>query len=293
MATDWIPKDEIDERGALGRYRVRARLDEDGVELTREEHATRATWSDVLGIIVLGPSAYVLVPRAPPRPPWIEVRLSMLDPSLREGGLEGFAARVRERVGQRGYRDAKPRGPAMDAATLMARVMDKSAIRGALEVPVGRGAQDTRSDAKRLVDSGIGAGTGGVGGGYVGMLVGALAAGGLGLPLEVGGWVGGVLGTVGAAAVGGVLGFRRMRTSLRGRVMVLTPDGCVIGFPGAPRAFVWGDLQSFRIEREDGHAFLVVSGIHGDVLGRIDGLWFGAPLELIHAVAEAYRARQG
>jgi hypothetical protein len=293
MATDWIAKDEIDERGALGRYRVRASLDEEGLELTREEQATRATWSDVLGVIVLGTSAYVLVPREPPRPPWIEVRLSMLDPSLKGGGVAGFAGRVRERVGQRGYRDAKPRAPAMDAATLMSRVMEKRAIRGALEVPIGRGAQDTRSDAKRLVDSGIGAGTGGAGGGYVGMLFGAIAAGGIGLPIEAGAWAGAVLGGLGAAALGGVLGFRRLRTSLRGRVMVLTPDGCVIGFPGGPRAFAWSELQSFRIDREDGHAFLVVCGADGEMLGRIDGLWFGAPLELIHAVAEAYRARQG
>ena len=293
MATDWIAKDEIDERGALGRFRVHASLDEEGLELAREGHTTRATWSDVLSVIVLGPSAYVLVPRAPPRPPWIEVRLSMLDPGLREGGLEAFADRVRERVGQRGYRDAKPRAPAMDAATLMTRVLEKTAIRGALEVPVGHGSGDTRSDARRMVDGGIGVSTGGFGGGYVGMLIGALIGGGLGVPITIAATAGAVLGALGAGTLGGSLGFRRLRTRRRGRVLVLTPDGCVIGFPSGPLAFAWSELQSFRIEREDGHAFLAVSGADGESLGRVDGLWFGAPLELIHAVAEAYRARQG
>lgn len=288
MSDGWLQRDEVDETGLLGRRRARVSLGEDGVWLARDEERSRAGWGQILGVVVLPPICYVLVPRVPPRAPWFAVQLSMIDPELREGGVAAFADRVRQRAGQRGYRDGRPRAPAMDSETLLSRVLARDAVRGALEVPVGHGFLDTRSQARRIVDGVIGVGGGGWGGGYFSALMGAIFTGELGLPPEVIAVVA-ALGGIGGAALGGVLGYRRMRTGRKGRVLVLAPDGCVVGFPGGPRAFAWSDLEGFSIDEDSDGEHLVFSRADGEELGRIHALWFGAPLELILAVSEAYR----
>jgi hypothetical protein len=82
-------------------------------------------------------------------------------------------------------------------------------------------------------------------------------------------------------------------------VLALAPDGLVIGLPNGVRAYPWTAIGRFLVEvrrvfvrgraRNDPH--LVVHGEDGRLIGALHGEWFDRPLELIIAVAEAYRSR--
>jgi hypothetical protein len=90
---------------------------------------------------------------------------------------------------------------------------------------------------------------------------------------------------------------RKRRT--RPRVLVLAPDGCVVGLPSGPRAFSWPEVARFEAGAQPmpqkplgpARPCLDVYLQGGECAGRIDGAWFAEPLELIVAVAEAYRVR--
>jgi hypothetical protein len=93
---------------------------------------------------------------------------------------------------------------------------------------------------------------------------------------------GGVLG----AALGAAGGLALTR-GLRGRVLVLAPDGAVVGFSTGIEVVAWASVGAFVARQGQ----LGVLDAQGAVRGVIDATWFTRPLALIVAVAETYRRR--
>jgi hypothetical protein len=241
-------------------------------------------WDQVFGVALMpieAPTkAFLLVPRKPPEPPWIEVSPADLPEDVSD--LETLAVRIRARVQQSGYRDRGPQRPMLPPDQLMEKVLAREDVPGALEIPVGAGPGGWWRRGVDLLASGSA-------GGLLGLYGGALTGSAM-LAVVIAG---------AGAAVGAALpmAFARNWRSLRGRskrprVLVLAPDGCVVGLPTGPEAFAWSDIGGFQ-EALDGRVRrLEVRRRDGSIAGSIDAAWFGAPLELITAVAQAYLDRQ-
>lgn len=267
-------------------------LTANGVTFIQSGTSFDATWDQVFGVALVPAEApkraFVLVPRKPPDPPWFEIRPQDLPTGVTD--LDALATQVRSRIAQRGYRDMGPRRPLLEADALMQRVLERGDLPGALEVPVGAGPGGWWRRSLDLFAAGSA-------GGLAGLYAGALT----GIPLVA----------VGAAAAGVVVGasvpvalasnWRSIRLrSRKPRVLVLAPDGCVVGLPQGPRAFNWPSVGEFREsnhqppgrENSPPRRCLQLVLADGLVAGKIDAAWFAEPLELIVAVAEAYRKRQ-
>lgn len=230
-------------------------------------------WSKVFGAVMLDKSAYVLCERRPPLPPWV----SVAGGSERElAELASLVSSVRARVQERGYRQAKQQP--MPLQELETKVLRGEHVPGALEVPIGPGPQRLSRMMQRVTIAGAGATLVGLVGGVA---VGAIAA-------------------LGALGVGVAVPHVRRRRNKRGRrVLVLTPHGCVVGLPTGARAFGYDEIGAFELVERNPRAMnassrgasLKISQAGGGTIGVLDGRWFGAPLPLIVAVAEAYRRR--
>ena len=266
-------------------------MDGAGVSYQRLGTHVRARWDQVLGVVALPTAAprraYLLLPRQPPAPPWVELGPRELPEgfSADAAGLAGFARQVRERSAHRDYR-AGARGPPLAPDALMERVLAREDVPGALAVPVGAGPGGWW---RRSLDLIAGGSAGGLFGLYAGMLSGNPA-----VALSVAA-AGAAAGATLPVAASKSVGFRRRNR--RPRVLVLAPDGCVVGLPTGPRPFAWPTIAAFRAGEHQlpGRAArpcLEVELAGGHVAGRIDATWFGDPLELIVSVAEAYRKRQ-
>lgn len=263
-----------------------------GAAFTEAGNLYEATWDQVFGVALVPSStpkrAFILVPRKPPQPPWFEIRGPDLPDEV--ASLDALADLVRNRVAQRGYRDMGPRRPLLDADALMQRVLQRGDVPGALEVPVGAGPGGWW---RRSLDLFAAGSAGGLAGLYAGALTGNPA-------LAIGAATAGVV--VGASVpVAMASNWRSVRLRARKpRVLVLAPDGCVVGLPQGPRAFSWPDIAAFQEsthqppgrEKSAPRRCLQLVLANGMVAGRIDAAWFAEPLELIVAVAEAYRKRQ-
>lgn len=277
-------------------------LDAEGIAAEEGGVLARARWDEVFGLALVPAAAprrlYVLLPRPPPAPPWIEVRPEMVPPDLAgDGDLGALAARLRARIEGQGYRAAPRVGPRRTPSELLRGVLAREPIPGEVTVPLGRGPTGLAARAALLV------GASGVGG-VAGLALGALAVGS-------GPFV------AGAAAVGAVAGtavplfsspaFEALRRP-RARVLVLCPDGCVVGLSDGVRAFAWEEVAGFREGAYLARGLFptrracleIAGGPDGDagaegvpVLGRVDAAWFGRPLPLVVSVAEAYRRRWG
>ncbi|MEO0323442.1 MAG: hypothetical protein AAF447_10830 [Myxococcota bacterium] len=267
-------------------------LDGGGVAYQRLGTHVRARWDQVLGVVALPADAprraFLLLPRRPPAPPWVELGPRELPAGFNpdEKGFERFVRVVRERSAHRDYR-AGTRGAQLSPETLMDRVLARTEVPGALEVPVGAGPGGWW---RRSLDLIAGGSAGGLFGLYAGMLTGAGA-----VALGVAAAAGAAAGATLPVAASKSFGFRRR--SRRPRVLVLAPDGCVVGLPTGPRAYGWGQIGAFRAGEHQlpglrPRLCLEVELASGQVAGRIDASWFGDPLELIVSVAEAYRKRQ-
>jgi hypothetical protein len=231
-------------------------------------------WSMVFGAVMLEKRAYVLCERRAPLPPWICVTGNS-DQDL--AALQSLVESVRARVQERGYRQAKQQP--MPRQELEAKVLRGEYIPGALEVPIGPGPGRLSRVAQRVTMAGAGATIVGLAGGVA---VGAIAA-------------------LGALGIGVAMPHIRRRGSKRGRrVLVLTPHGCVVGLPTGPRVFGYDEIGAFELVqrnslaihvRDGRRASLKITRATGGTIGVLDGRWFGAPLPLIVAVAEAYRIR--
>ncbi len=242
-----------------------------------------ARWDQVFGVALMPTDApkkaFVLVPREPPRPPWIEVGPDDLPEGVAD--LQTLESRIRARVDQSGYRDRGLQRPMLPSDQLMQKVLAREDVPGALEVPVGAGPGGWW---RRGVDV-LAAGSAG---GLLGLYGGALSGSAL-IAVAV----------AGASAVVGAslpMAFARnwrslSRRSKRPRVLVLAPDGCVVGLPTGPESFTWSEIGGFQHAGEGSGRRLEVRRRGGEVAGSIDAAWFGAPLELITAVAQAYLNR--
>lgn len=242
-----------------------------------------APWSLVFGVVEESRfgsrRVLVLLPRKAPNPPWVEVR----EGNLPEGftSLDELVSAVEERSARQSYRSTANTEPAMGPEELFEAILQRQEVPGAMEIPVGAGPGGI---AERFLEMA----TGGVVGGIAGLITGGI------LFTSIAGPIAGVGAAAGAIAPTFFskrwAGSRHKRQPAR--VLVLAPDGCVVGLPSGPAAFSWNQVSGFAVARSArGRQQLELNSSTGELLGAIDSAWFGAPLPRIVAIAEAYRSR--
>lgn len=244
-----------------------------------------APWDLVFGVALVPTdaphTAYVLMPRKPPAPPWFAVRADDLPDGI---DLQTFGKQVRQRTAAAGYRGRVASAPKLPPAALLERVLDRGEVPGALEVPIGVGPGGWARRALDVTGTGV---VGGLLGLYVGIFGGPVSAA-IGASV---GFASGAAIPVGFGSSWRSAPFRRKRP----RVLVLAPDGCVIGLPEGPRAFAWPEVGRFSEATlptsKSARPALQLQLADGQIAGLLDESWFGAPLPLIVSVAEAYRQR--
>lgn len=239
----------------------------EGLVLERGGLSSALPWSELLVPVRLEEPRRLLVAaaRRPPRPPWFE--------------LGGDVTRLEEVVRARleamhagGYRAARPKRAAFPPDEILTHVLAHHPVPGAVEIPAAG-----RSVARSAL---VGAC---FGGGFLGLY--GLA---FGLPGLV---MGGAIGMLtGAASIGGI---EHVRNRSTGRVLVLTPDAFVGGLDGrSVQAVSWSRVGGFREGVDElGESALEVFGRSGELVARAAARYFGKPLDVIVAVAEAYRRR--
>jgi len=265
-------------------------LTSEGLWTCRAGLHTFAPWSCVLAAARIGATLYVLVPRRPPKPPWIEVS----EKRAREAGttVEELAAGIEARLSHEGgYRDAVEKRSLLRPEQLLEGLVADDPVPGTVEVPVGPGPDHQKTLVERVFTTALGGGIGIFGGVYGGMLLTAIVG-----PVA---WAFPAAMVAGAAA--GAIGIWRLTEPRRstGRVLALAPDGCVVGLPDGVRVWAWADLGPFEtksrsvwkgmVRREEAH--LVILDGDGRELGAMHHSWFSRPLALIVEIAEAYRQR--
>jgi len=275
---DWLAQDEV-ERDALPAW---ARLDTpgqdgrpyevrvfgEGLLLSRGRRHSALRWEEVLVPVRLDDPRRLLVAaaRRPPRPPWFE--LAGMDVAAIESAVRSRL----EAVDHRGYRERRRAIEPIPVDQVLTAVLARQPLPGAVEIPP--------ATPGVLRSGALGATVGGGTLGFYGMLfgpTGMLAAAGVGL--------------VGGALLMGGIEIARKRSA--GRVLVLTPDGFVGGLDGQNvRAIPWDRIGRFAdgLDRF-GNDALEVLDAEGRVLARVIARYFGRPLDVIVAVAEAYRRR--
>lgn len=301
IAVDDEPEERLPEWARRGSG-DRVVLGEQGIAHVLRGRGSVARWAEVLGVAEDDGRAYVLVPRQPPRAPWFEVDARMLPTDMRDQGVSGLAAAIAARSGQGGYRDLATSRESMGAAELEKRVRQRLPIAGAVEVP-------TRLQLAPWSIQKAGVALVAL---FFGMIACPITSGFATVPLSSPGGDPGPLvlfliyGSFAAGLALSLVVIRKlwMRMDARyferhpaPRMLVLAPDGCMVALEGGARAFRWDEIGGFHAEGDPteqskaGQSWLVVDASDGGRHGVIDGAWFGAPLPLIVAVAEAYRSR--
>lgn len=297
LTIDQKSENELPSHAADGRSGDRVSFLEAGLLYVESGRATFVRWGDVLGVVEYLSSAYVLVPRRPPRAPWIEVDVSLLGDE--DKAVSTFVGRVRERVRGGGYRDAvRQRRQDLDKLALTRKIRLREPVPGALEVPstIRLGSTAHRLEGPVLVSLIMGGAALSYALGFLGLfaLDGRPAPGTEGvlmMLMGLGPYVGGLLGALAAVYIRKRWRAARDAEQPRERVLVLAPDGCLIGFRTGVKALKWAEIGAFDIgptepEYNDG---LVVFDTDGAKLGDIDCGWLDAPLRLVVKVAQAYR----
>lgn len=274
LAYDEVPLDALPDWARSSRevldgrpYQVQVLAEGLVLKRLRSRLATALRWDEVLAPIRLDEPRRLLIAaaRKPPRPPWFEL------------GGEDVAAIERvlrtrlEASDFASYREHRRGAPSMPPDEVLTNVLERRPLPGAVEIPA------PGPDIVR------------------GMLAGA----GIGGMMGISGLMYGPLGFVTAAAMGAISGagligaFELLRTRETGRVLVLTPDAFVGGLDGrSVRAVPWFRVGRFAEGVDDtGEPALEVFGPTGALLARVRARFFGAPLDVIVAVAEAYRRR--
>lgn len=296
LEIDGVPEKDIPAHLSDGKSGDRVSLVEGGLLHVQSGRATFVPSGAVLGLLEHGGRAYVLVPRQPPAAPWIEVAPSML--AREPEGIKGFLARLEERGSSgRGYRDAvRQRRQNLSTTALREKIMERTAVPGALEVPstimLGVSYPGLAFVQAMVFFTFCGLG-------YVAMIAmamgvalsshdpGAAQFGTLiGYPVwfvcvALGGWL--------AITVGKRWREAKNKTLPRQRVLVLAPDGCIVGFTDGVRTLAWSDVGQFAIGPSTHGNGLVVYDSKMRLLGDVDAGFLDAPLSLVVGVAEAYR----
>ena len=235
----------------------------EGLVFSHGRLRTAVPWASVLTLAELRGRLLVVVPRKPPRRPWLEV------PDAARA--EKVRVALEERAVMGSYRAQRPaHGPPL--GEVVADVRRHRPVPGALEIPV----QLASTAGSALVGGVLGL----LGGYHLGvfdprMLLATLplgvATGALGLPL-----------------------FLRSKARARGRILVLTPQGYVgaldsgAGVGGVP----WQEVGAFRVgQMPSGAPCLDILRPDGTVRVQLYHRIFAVPLELVVAIAEAYRVR--
>ncbi len=299
LSIDHVPEAELPAHVSDGRLGSGDRVSflESGLLHVEGRRATLVPWQEVLGVVEHDGRAHVLAPRRPPREPWVAVTPAMVDDA--PDAIASFAKRVRERSASGGYRDAvRQRRQGLSADELVDRVRNREAVPGALEVPSTIYLGKLGHPLEGLALFGIVAAGWGVG--FVGIFAIALLMGaarmhsGAEVVLQLLGFAPYaflVLGAWVAVRVRRAWRAARQAELPRQRVLVLAPDGCIVGFRTGVRTLAWSEVGSFAIGRtepnyDDG---LIVRDADGTKLGEIDGGWLAVPLDVVVAVAETYR----
>jgi len=302
IAVDDVPEAELPEWGRQGRG-DRVVLGEQGIAHVVGERGSVARWGEVLGVAEAEGDAHVLVPRRAPSPPWFVVTREMLPAELRADGIQGLVRAVEARRGQAGYRDAQTVRQPVSIAELERHTRAREEIPGAVEVP-------TRLQIVpwNAAKAGVALGTLFVGVFLVPFTLAFVMAFAL---VPRGGepgpaftcffyavFLGGIVASVLVIKrIWKRMDEKTLSDTPKPRMLVMTPDGCMLALEGGARAFSWAEIGSFdwsgdpTTQEKAGRSWLVVDAPDGSSLGAIDGAWFGAPLPLIVAVANAYRAR--
>lgn len=276
---EWLKHDEValselpdwatTEGGELDGDPYRVRLLAEGVVLVRGRKASAVRWGDILVPVRLEASSRFLIaaPRHPPNAPWFDIGGD--DQDRIEGAVRGRLATLNET----GYRGRRPARPSVAPEEILRAVLSYEPVAGAVEIPAKSGSV--------WRTAGVGGVLGSLTIGYYATLIGG----------PVSGLVGGLVGLIGGAGVTGSM--EAVRKSRIGRVLVLTPDGFVGGLDGKnTRAVPWSRVGQFREgTSKNGAPALEVVSPEGEVVSRAEERWFGAPLDLIVPVAEAYRQR--
>ena len=276
---DWLEYDEVPlaelpdwaqgEDEVLDGKPYAIRVCQEGLAFVRGRKASAVRWADVLVPVKLDYPARLLVSaaRKPPRAPWFDVG---------GGDVEKVERVLRTRLEaleHRGYRQRRHRGtPRMPAEQVLSAVLGFEPLPGAVEIPVATPSL-TKSSA---IGAGVGAFTFGLYG---------LALGPVGIAVAAG------VGAVSGGAFMGGLELMRKRSARR--VLVLTPDAFVAGLDGKQvRAVPWDQVGKFSSGLDiSGVDALEVFNRDHEVIARVAAHFFGAPLDVIIAVAEAYRER--
>lgn len=241
----------------------------EGLVLAYGQLVTALRWDEVLVPIRLDDPRRLLIAaaRRPPRPPWLE--LGGRDVAAIERVLR---ARL-DAIDHRSYRERRRTRDVVPPDEVLTQVLERRPLPGAVEIP----AATPSVIRSALTGAGIGGGMLGLYGLALGTPLGLLAA-----------------GTVGALGGAGLLGgVELLRRRGAGRVLVLTPDAFVGGLDGTSvRAVPWFRVGRFAEGVDDtGEAALEVFGPAGELVARVASRFFGRPLDVIVAVAEAYRRR--
>ncbi len=300
MSETWIDIDAVPERelpahASDGKHGDRVSFLEGGLLHVVAGRATFVRWTEVLGVIEQHHRAIVLVPRRPPAQPWIEIDAALIGgPSQ----LGAFVRRIEERGVGGGYRDAvRRRRQNLSLGELKQRVGAREPVPGALEVPstLMLGVSYPGLGLVQFLVFGA-CSLAGYAASFAVMLAvmatGSRGAEGVGqlamYPFIFGGAIaGGLL----AMKIGKVWRERTNRTLPRQRVLVLAPDGCIVGFRTGVRVLAWSQIGEFKVAPspvtyEDA---LVVTDPSGAPIGDIEESWLDAPLPLVVDVAETYR----
>lgn len=293
--------DEVDESAIPafaqdGKSGDRVSFIEGGVLIVRGGRASFARWADVLGVVEHQGKLHVLVPRASPAPPWLVIDRAMVGGEVPE--LRRVADRLREGGGGGGYREAiRARRKGLSPKALREAISNRESVAGAMEVPstvvIGRS-----YPGLGFVQAGIVVGS--VGLSYVASFAAIVALAvqgpyGRASPLEpllqlL--WLPGLfVGAFVARAVGRRWRAKKDATLPRQRVLVLAPDGCVVGFASGVKTLPWSQVGRFGIQpmEPDYDDGLAVFGPEGELLGSIHTGFLDAPPGLVVAVANTYR----
>lgn len=208
-------------------------------------------------------------------------------------------ARLGERGAGSGYRDAvRQRRQGLSPLELTAKVRRREDVPGALEVPstIRLGSSGHRLEGVVICSLIVGGAIATYAVAFGGMLamIGAGARGAadlLGVFIGVAPYLGAFLGAFVGIRIRKKWRAARDAEVPRQRVLVLAPDGCIIGFRTGVKTMKWSEVGSFAIgpTEPDHNDGLVVRDIDGEKLGDIDGGWLDAPLSVVVKVAETYR----
>jgi|GEM_PF-6722931 len=285
---EWIEHDEV-RLGTLSEWTrepgvvieappYRVAMKSEGLVLLRGRRASAVRWSEILAPIRVGEAGaqrlLIAAARRPPREPWFDVGGAELD-AIERDVRHGVAS---QELGS--YRAAQRTRAMLTPEQVLEAVVAHRPLIGAVEI---------RTPVKRAVTNVVWCGVGGGGiFGYAGVIAAPMV--GVAAPLLLVGAVG-VLGVaVGAGVASGYHYLARRRGE---RVLVLTPDCFVGGLDGRSiEAIAWSRVARFAEGRDPfGAPALESYTVEGVCASRTLAAYFGEPLHVIIAIAEAYRRR--